>query len=592
MPVAIDHSLASLVPESTSTDVHSRHLHVRWIGKVGYDEALTLQRGLLRGDHNHLLLVEHPPVFTVGRSGDLANILVEPDEFGAIVRHVDRGGDVTLHAPGQLVGYPIVTVPGRGGLVETARFVASIEDLLIDVLADLGLPGAQRLDGSTGVWLDADNHNARKIAAIGVRIKRGRSMHGFSLNVDIDPAWFGRLVPCGIADKPVTTLRSEGVDATMQDVVDAVAVRSEGRWGTQSVHRADVAWKHRVEDLSAFSRGAGAGDPVRASAPVISDEELANEQFAADSVLKPQGTPVRLLGRLAQAGVSDGLDTSARKPDWMRVKTKMGPEYRRLKSVMRKLDLVTVCEEAGCPNIFECWADGTATFMINGERCTRACGFCLVDTRKPLPVDLDEPRRVAEAVAQMGLSYAVITTVARDDLDDHGASGFVNTIAAIRETLPDCRVEVLISDCKGDSTALDAIFEARPDVLNHNIETVPRLQRAVRPSAGYARSLAVLARARTAGLTTKSSIIVGMGESLEEVVDTMADLAGIGVGIVTIGQYLRPTTNHLPVQRWYTPDEFAHLKQVGEQLGLAHVESSPLTRSSYHAREAEAAALT
>jgi lipoic acid synthetase len=228
--------------------------------------------------------------------------------------------------------------------------------------------------------------------------------------------------------------------------------------------------------------------------------------------------------------------------------------------------------------------------MINGERCTRACGFCLVDTQKPEPLDTDEPRRVAEAVEKLGLEYAVITTVARDDLPDDGASGFTHTVAAIRDRVPHCKVELLISDCKGHQSSLDEIFATRPEVLNHNIESVARLQRAVRPSAGYARSLSVLAQASAAGLTTKSSIIVGMGETFDEVVGTLADLAGIGVNIVTIGQYLRPTTNHLPIHRWWTPDQFAELKRIGEAMGIDHVESSPLTRSSYHARQAEAAA--
>jgi lipoic acid synthetase len=228
--------------------------------------------------------------------------------------------------------------------------------------------------------------------------------------------------------------------------------------------------------------------------------------------------------------------------------------------------------------------------MINGERCTRACGFCLVDTRHPEAPDPAEPERVAEAVERMGLSHAVLTTVARDDLADGGASQFAATIEAIRRRTPGVAVECLISDCKGDPASLEAIFAARPEVLNHNIETVARLQRAVRPSAGYARSLAVLARAKAGGLTTKSSIIVGMGESFDEVVATLADLRGIGVDIVTIGQYLRPTTNHLPVARWVEPADFAEWKRIGEAMGIGHVESGPLTRSSYHARQAAAAA--
>jgi lipoic acid synthetase len=265
---------------------------------------------------------------------------------------------------------------------------------------------------------------------------------------------------------------------------------------------------------------------------------------------------------------------------------KLGGKSLEIKQTLRDLSLVTVCEEAGCPNLSECWADGTATFMINGERCTRACGFCLVDTRKPEPIDVTEPERVAEAVARMGLGFAVVTTVARDDLADEGAGPMAETVAAIRKRSPGAKVEVLISDCRGRKEALDIIFDSRPDVLNHNVESVPRLQRAVRPSAGYARSLSVLARARAAGLTTKSGLVVGMGETDEELFATLADLAGIGVSIVTIGQYLRPTSHHLPVDRWVTPAQFSEFKRVGESLGIGHVESSPLTRSSYHARQA------
>jgi lipoic acid synthetase len=299
-----------------------------------------------------------------------------------------------------------------------------------------------------------------------------------------------------------------------------------------------------------------------------------------------------LLRRLRQAGVApgDGLDIGQRKPDWVRVPVRIGKGYRQLGSTVHDLGLVTVCQEAGCPNIYECWADGTATFMINGERCTRACGFCQVDTRHPLPLSPDEPDRVAQAVARMRLGHAVITCVARDDLPDGGAGAMAETIAAIRSRNPTTTVEVLISDCRGDAAALDAIFEARPDVLNHNIETVARLQRAVRPSAGYARSLAVLARAGRAGLVTKSGLMVGLGEREDEVVATMADLRGVGVSIVTIGQYLRPSRDHLPVSRYWEPQEFDRLREIGAALGVVHVEASPLTRSSYHARDAALAA--
>jgi lipoic acid synthetase len=225
--------------------------------------------------------------------------------------------------------------------------------------------------------------------------------------------------------------------------------------------------------------------------------------------------------------------------------------------------------------------------MLLGERCTRACGFCLVDTSKPLPVELDEPQRVAEAIATLGINYAVLTMVARDDLEDGGAMIVANTVREIHRLAPGVGVEVLISDLKGNKDSLDIVCAAKPDVVNHNVETVPRLQRAVRPSAAYSRSLALLARAKAHGLGTKSGLVLGMGETFEEVIGVLADLAGVGVDIVTAGQYLRPTTNHLAVQRWWHPDEFAELKRIGEQdLGLAHVEANPLTRSSHLAHSA------
>jgi lipoic acid synthetase len=530
---------------------------------VRYQDAFALQNGLWsRGQDDWLLLLEHRHVYTLGVRARPEHILVDPDEVGAEVVVTNRGGDVTYHGPGQLVGYPILSVPmGRHA---SPAHVGRIEQLVIDVLADVGLPGAGRLPGYPGVWIDPDGPNPRKICAIGVRVSRHRSMHGFALNVAPDMTFFDHIVPCGIADKPVTSLAAEGLDVPMATVVDAVVARAASIWGYGRVDRQDVAWRVAAEDVAPFTRGEG-----------------------------PALAPVRMLDRrLAQAGVdpSQGVTIRERKPEWLRVKARMGEEYRALQRTLRQLDLVTVCEEAGCPNIYECWADGTATFMINGERCTRACGFCLVDTRKPLPADPDEPERVAEAVARLGVAHAVITTVARDDMTDGGAGGFAATAAAIRRRIPGTAVELLISDCKGDPASLETIFAARPEVLAHNVETVPRLQRAVRPSASYARSLGVLARAKAAGLTTKSGLIVGMGETFEEVLSTLADLHGIGVDIVTVGQYLRPTSHHLPVARWWTPDEFSRVAVAGEALGIPHVEASPLTRSSYHARQAAAAA--
>ena len=528
-------------------------LRVRWLGKVPYREALAVQQALFtNGVEDHLLLLEHPHVFTHGPRADLAvNLLVDPEAVGAELVSVKRGGDVTYHGPGQLVGYPIVTVSNSMG---AADHVFAIQRVIVASLTELGVDDVGCFDAYPGVWIGVSGPTPRKICAIGVRLSNGRTMHGFALNVAPDMRYMRQfIVPCGIPDKPVTSLLEEGIDASLERVASVVARHAATVWGGGSMERQDVAWKHQPDDLSAFSRGQSPGAVVR---------------------------------RLAQVGVADGLAISSRKPDWLRPKVVHGPDVISLKKTVRDLGLVTVCEEAGCPNLSDCWADGTATFMVLGERCTRACGFCLVDTRKPLAPSDDEPGRVAEAISRMGLAHAVLTMVARDDLADGGMAHVARCVEAIRERCPGTKIETLISDAKGDADSLALLLDVRPDVLNHNIETVARLQRAVRPSAGYARSLSVLARSKAAGLTTKSGMIVGMGETPDEIAGCLADLAGVGVDIVTIGQYLRPTTHHLPVARWVEPSEFVDWKRLGESLGIGHVESSPLTRSSYHARQA------
>lgn len=536
-------------------------LRVRWLGRVPYGEAHVLQRALhAQSDVDYLLLLEHPHVFTLGIRADPSHLLVDPASVGAEALRTDRGGDVTYHGPGQLVAYPIVTVPM--GPRSVPGHVHVVEQLVIDTLDEFGIASG-RLAGYPGVWVGLEGPHPRKICAVGVRLVRGRSMHGLALNVDPDMSWFDRIVPCGIADKAVTSLAGEGVVAPMTEVVDVLAARAAALWAPDgAVERQDVA----------------AQGPRPSSSP------------AAPSSAPEPGARLRI--RLRQAGVDPdgGVSLVSRKPPWLRAPARMGPDFLALRRTMRDLDLVTVCEEAGCPNIFECWADGTATFMINGERCTRACGFCLVDTRRPLPVDPGEPERVAAAVDRMELAHAVVTAVARDDLVDGGASGFVATIDAIRRRRPETAVEVLVPDCRGVHAALMALIEARPDVFNHNLETVARLQRAVRPSAGYARSLAVLALASNAGLTVKSGLVLGMGETYAEVVGALGDLRAVGVDIVTLGQYLRPSVAHLPVARWWTPQEFEELRAAGTAMGFAHVQASPLTRSSYHARSAAATA--
>jgi len=275
------------------------------------------------------------------------------------------------------------------------------------------------------------------------------------------------------------------------------------------------------------------------------------------------------------------------KPEWLKVRAPGSSNYVRLKGLMRDLGLHTVCEEANCPNIGECWHHGTATFMILGDTCTRSCGYCNVVHGRPHAPDEQEPVKVASAIHAMALDYVVITSVDRDDLPDFGAGHFARTIRETRARLPECRVEVLIPDFQGDETALRTVLDAGPDILNHNIETVPRLYRAARPGGRYDRALQVLSRARgfAPRIPTKSGLMVGLGEEWREVVDTLRDLRAAGVGIVTIGQYLRPSLANLPMARYYAPAEFAELKRIGLELGFGHVESGPLVRSSYHAHE-------
>ena len=278
----------------------------------------------------------------------------------------------------------------------------------------------------------------------------------------------------------------------------------------------------------------------------------------------------------------------ARKPEWLKVRVPTGENYFELKQLMRGLGLHTVCESARCPNVGECWAHRTATFMILGDLCTRRCGFCAVP--KGLPqgeLDWEEPERVAQAASQMGLKYVVVTSVDRDDLKDGGATIFAGTIEALRQRLVDCQVEVLIPDFRGSDEALEIVLRARPDVLNHNLETVPRFYPVARRGSRYERSLRLLRRSReiAPAIPTKSGLMVGLGETFEEMLAVLKDLSGVGVDIVTIGQYLRPSGEQAPVARFYSPQEFAALKHEGRRLGIRHVESGPLVRSSYHAYE-------
>jgi lipoic acid synthetase len=272
-----------------------------------------------------------------------------------------------------------------------------------------------------------------------------------------------------------------------------------------------------------------------------------------------------------------------RKPEWIKTRAKMGPEYTALRSLVVSEGLHTVCQEAACPNIFECWEDREATFLIGGDACTRRCDFCNIDTGKPLPLDRDEPRRVAESISKMGLRYATITGVARDDLEDEGAWLYAQTIREVHEMVPGCGVEMLAPDFSGNADHLNEVFETRPEVFAHNVETVPRIFKLIRPAFTYERSLAVITAARDFGLITKSNLILGLGETRAEVEQALVDLHSAGCDLITITQYLRPTLKHHPVERWVKPEEFVELAAFATEIGFAGVMSGPLVRSSYRA---------
>ncbi len=545
-------------------DISVPVLRTRWLGRLSYTEAWDLQRAFHEGKavgrtrDDYLLLLEHPPVFTIGRNGSVSNLLATQAaamEAGAEVHHVDRGGDITFHGPGQLVGYPILSLQDPKQVVP---YVRRLEEALIRTIVGFGVE-AWSEPGLTGVWTSQG-----KVAAIGVKVSRRVTMHGFALNLHPDMGFFGMMNPCGITDREVTDLSQlVGRRVTVEEAVDALLPHFEEVFGYTESER----------QFAAFVRGQGRAGEFEV------DRLLASGTFSAD---RRSQDPVLINGRLSG---------EPPRPEWMKVTARLDGDYLELKKLMRGLELNTVCEEANCPNIYECWGMGTATLMILGDRCTRACSFCNVTTGKPTELDIFEPYRAAEAIRKMALKHAVITSVNRDDLDDGGSAIFAHTITETRRQSPGTEIEVLIPDFKGDRDALQTVMDASPEVLNHNTETVLRLQRDIRTSANYGRSLALLWRAKQMGPDglTKSGLIVGMGETRDEVIGALADMRAVGVDIITIGQYLRPTARHRPIHRYVHPDEFADYKAFGEGRGIPHVESGPLVRSSYHARESRAA---
>jgi len=536
-----------------------RKLNVRWLGNLPYSEALILQKGLkesVAGENNpydYLLLLEHNNVITIGRTGDTNNLLLDSEELekkGIEFFETDRGGDVTFHGKGQLIGYPIMRLQDPKKVIP---FVRSLEQTIIKTLGSFDIEAFSKED-DTGVWTSEG-----KIASIGVKVSKWTTYHGFALNIFDKLEGFDFINPCGNQEEKIASVHTFNTEISFDDVVNKITETFTAEFGYEDVGI----------QMSQFTP-----TQLKKQKKHEIDEMLDKGVFQKNNNL----VPITIKGL---------LPNEPERPEWMKVKANLGKDYRDLKNLISEKKLNTVCEEASCPNIYECWSMGTATFMIMGDTCTRACGFCDVNTGKPNDLDELEPLRVAESVMTMGLTHAVITSVNRDDLLDGGSQFFAQTINEVKRLNPSTSVEVLIPDFKGDKGAIDNIIEASPEVLNHNLETVPRLQREIRTAASYGRSLSLLQYAKESAFLgkTKTGLIVGMGEEFEEVIAVLEDLSQINVDIVTIGQYLRPTAKHRPIHRYVDKEEFIKYKSIGESFGIPHIESGPLVRSSYHAKD-------
>lgn len=486
-------------------------------GLLGYESASLRQQELvaerLRGEvPDRLILVEHPPTVTIGRSGTSADLLLSLEtllQLGVVVHAAERGGKVTYHGPGQLVAYPVIELRQK----DLHWYVQALLESVAILLRDYGLHPVFK-KGEPGIWV-----NGGKIASIGVAVKKWVSFHGIALNVNPDMAPFGWIVPCGNPAEQITSIEQE------------------------LGHAVDIAMiKTRFSDI--FRKAFGYGEALH-----------------------------------------------DRHPDWLKIPVPIASTIKKMEGVLSGLRLETVCQSAHCPNLGECFGRGTATFMILGGKCTRECRFCAVSKGHPEAPDPLEPVRVAQAAKQLGLQYVVITSVTRDDLDDGGAGQFVKTIENLRAELPGVAIEILVPDFQGDRKALEAVIKARPEVFNHNLETVPRLYSSIRPQANYGRSLDVLRRAAASGLNVKTGLMLGLGEQHDEVIQTLLDLREIGCEYLTMGQYLAPSSDHVPVVRYLSPDEFSGWSRLARGMGFKHVASGPLIRSSYRAGEIQNAGL-
>lgn len=486
-------------------------------GLLEYGEAFLRQKALVEeriagSTSDLLILVEHPPVVTIGRSGSLVEDLRISKKAlaqkGAALYQVDRGGMATFHGPGQLVAYPIVELQTK----DLHSFLQTLQKTLASVVRNYGLNPEFR-NGTPGLWV-----RSAKVASIGVAVRKWVTYHGVALNVNTNPQWFNWIVPCGHPNEKITSMERElGYSLDLAQV--------------------------KALFIKAFTNLFGYTESLPAH------------------------------------------QKTSRHPRWLTRPAPPVAPMNHMAEKLRRWQLATVCERAHCPNQGECFAQGTATFMILGTRCTRRCGFCAVDKGIPHQVDAEEPNRVAQAAHELGLRHVVVTSVTRDDLPDGGAGQFTRTIERIRKACSGAKIEVLVPDFRGSLAALQNVCQAGPDVFNHNIETVARLYPHVRPQAHYRRSLGVLEIAARQGLFVKSGIMLGLGETEREVEETLTDLMRVGCQGLTIGQYLAPSKDHLPVARFVPPEEFEGWAEKARSMGFKGVASGPLVRSSYQAHE-------
>ncbi len=493
--------------------MQEKSIDVLSLGCVPYAEALAFQKkrvasrieGLV---NDSLLLVEHPPVITLGRRAGGSEVLASEaylQSQGIDVVKVERGGMATYHGPGQLVAYPIVKLPRKG----LAFFVEALLTAVEVTVQSYGLSTQRSLRGP-GIWVQG-----AKIASLGIALRKWVTFHGMALNVNTDLSGFSAISPCGNPSERITSLQQE------------------------LGHAVDMA------ELS----------------------QRFVQAFAKELDMPVSQEPPR------------------KRPAWLKLAPPHSKEAKPVAQMIEHLHLHTVCQEAKCPNKNECFARGTSTFIIMGDVCTRACRYCAVHKGTPLPLDITEPASVAQAVQHLALQHAVITSVTRDDLADGGASHFVHTIEAVRAKNPQTSIEVLVPDFQGHLPHVQLVCEAKPHMFNHNIETVRRLFPLIRPRASYDHSLQVLAHAAGQGLRVKSGLMVGLGESWDEIRSTLQELHAHGCRYLTLGQYMMPSRQHAPVARYMAPDEFAHWKEVALAMGFTGVASAPFVRSSYRAED-------